>query len=531
MPRRPRSPASASASRRDRPRAGRVVRPSNLPLAGVRFQALMAERLGLPVVVDNDANCAMLAEWRHGAARGATDAVLLTLGTGIGGGHRLRRQARPRRAGGGARDRAHGARRRRPAVPGRLPQPRLPRVGTRPAPRSAARASARRARPDTALGREAGGGRASHRCARDRAGARRRRGRARGASADRPRARRRDRRARQHLQPRGDRHRRRRDRGGRPAARARARGRCCAARRCARRRDVVRVVAAAFGAEAGMLGAATLALDELGASTRADGADRAARRLPDADRQPRGRHAARARARCARPTSSPARTRATRGAARPLRRRARRSSATTSTTSARGRRELVERMRGGESVALVSDAGMPLVSDPGYVLVRRCVAAGLEVEVLPGPAALAALVASALPADRGASPASCRARGRAARGASSGPETLVAFESPRRVGASLALLAELDPGAPVAVCRELTRRRAAATRTRPASPSPRASSRAARRACAGGTRRSATSSAGSPRRRVRSAPRSGPAAPRRPVRPPRTPARARSPGR
>ena len=62
--------------------------------------------------------------------------------------------------------------------------------------------------------------------------------------------------------------------------------------------------------------------------------------------------------------------------------------------------ELVPRMRSGEVVALVSDAGMPLVSDPGYVLVRACVAAGLPVEVLPGPsAAIAALVASALPAD------------------------------------------------------------------------------------------------------------------------------------
>ena len=63
--------------------------------------------------------------------------------------------------------------------------------------------------------------------------------------------------------------------------------------------------------------------------------------------------------------------------------------------------DLVARMRDGAVVALVSDAGMPLVSDPGYVLVQGCVAAGLEVEVLPGPsAALAALVASALPAGR-----------------------------------------------------------------------------------------------------------------------------------
>jgi 16S rRNA (cytidine1402-2'-O)-methyltransferase len=62
--------------------------------------------------------------------------------------------------------------------------------------------------------------------------------------------------------------------------------------------------------------------------------------------------------------------------------------------------ELVRRMAAGETVALVSDAGMPLVSDPGFVLVQACVAAGLEVEVLPGPsAALAALVASGLPAE------------------------------------------------------------------------------------------------------------------------------------
>ncbi len=67
-------------------RHGIVAVAPHLPLEGVRFQALMAERLGLPVAVDNDANCAMLAEWRHGAARGAGDAVMLMLGTGIGGG-------------------------------------------------------------------------------------------------------------------------------------------------------------------------------------------------------------------------------------------------------------------------------------------------------------------------------------------------------------------------------------------------------------------------------------------------------------
>jgi 16S rRNA (cytidine1402-2'-O)-methyltransferase len=119
---------------------------------------------------------------------------------------------------------------------------------------------------------------------------------------------------------------------------------------------------------------------------------------------------------------------------------------------------LVERMRAGQVVALVSDAGMPLVSDPGLVLVQACMAAGLEVEVLPGPsAALAALVASGieastwrfvgfLPRKRGALPAVFES-----------PEVVVAFESPRRVGASLAALAEVDGERTVAVCRELTK--------------------------------------------------------------------------
>jgi 16S rRNA (cytidine1402-2'-O)-methyltransferase len=120
--------------------------------------------------------------------------------------------------------------------------------------------------------------------------------------------------------------------------------------------------------------------------------------------------------------------------------------------------ELVERMRSGAVVALVSDAGMPLVSDPGFVLVQACVAAGLAVEVLPGPsAALAALVASALPADRwrfeGFLP---RKRGDLQRAFAS-PETVVAFESPKRVPATLRALAEVDPDRPVAVCRELTK--------------------------------------------------------------------------
>jgi 16S rRNA (cytidine1402-2'-O)-methyltransferase len=121
--------------------------------------------------------------------------------------------------------------------------------------------------------------------------------------------------------------------------------------------------------------------------------------------------------------------------------------------------ELVGRMREGAVVALVSDAGMPLVSDPGYVLVRSCVAAGLPVEVLPGPsAAITALVASGLPADEwhfhGFLP---RKKGELARVLTEPGGTLVAFESPRRLPATLALLAELDGEREDAVCRELTK--------------------------------------------------------------------------
>src|SRR3954453_18409737 len=123
--------------------------------------------------------------------------------------------------------------------------------------------------------------------------------------------------------------------------------------------------------------------------------------------------------------------------------------------------ELVSRMQGGEVVALVSDAGMPLVSDSGYVLVRACVGAGLAVEVLPGPsAALTALVASGLPSDAwrfvGFLP---RKKGELRKLFSSETSggTLVAFESPRRVPASLEVLASVDPDRQAAVARELTK--------------------------------------------------------------------------
>jgi len=123
-------------------------------------------------------------------------------------------------------------------------------------------------------------------------------------------------------------------------------------------------------------------------------------------------------------------------------------------------RELVARMRRGDVVALVSDAGTPGLSDPGAVVIGACLEAGVPVEVLPGPsAAVTALVASGLPAERwrftGFLP---RREGELRRALEAGAsDTLVAYESPRRLGATLRVLAELDPARPAAVCRELTK--------------------------------------------------------------------------
>jgi len=122
-------------------------------------------------------------------------------------------------------------------------------------------------------------------------------------------------------------------------------------------------------------------------------------------------------------------------------------------------RALIERMRAGESVALVSDSGTPLISDPGFSLVRRCLEQGLPVEVLPGPSAvLTGLVASGLPLRRwsfaGFLP---RRRAELERLLDGAGDTLVAFESPQRLAQSLSVLAERDPTRAVAVCRELTK--------------------------------------------------------------------------
>jgi len=125
--------------------------------------------------------------------------------------------------------------------------------------------------------------------------------------------------------------------------------------------------------------------------------------------------------------------------------------------------QLVERLRGGEAVALISEAGMPGVSDPGHRLVVRCVEAGVPVDVIPGPSAVpTALVLSGLPTDQftflGFLPRKGRARTRALQRAAEEPRTLVLFESPRRAGKTLAdLLGALGGDRPAALVREMTK--------------------------------------------------------------------------
>jgi 16S rRNA (cytidine1402-2'-O)-methyltransferase len=119
---------------------------------------------------------------------------------------------------------------------------------------------------------------------------------------------------------------------------------------------------------------------------------------------------------------------------------------------------LVQHIERGARVTLTSDAGTPAVSDPGYRLVRACADRGLEVEVLPGPSAIiTALVASALPVDRWRFEGFLPRRGGELERILAAPETVVAFESPRRLPDSLAALAALAPDREAAVCRELTK--------------------------------------------------------------------------
>jgi 16S rRNA (cytidine1402-2'-O)-methyltransferase len=124
--------------------------------------------------------------------------------------------------------------------------------------------------------------------------------------------------------------------------------------------------------------------------------------------------------------------------------------------------EVLPRLEAGSRIALVSDAGLPTISDPGARLVDAALEAGVPVSVLPGPTAVeTALVASGFAAERhqflGFLPRRAGALTALWKELASWPWPAVAFESPQRLPATLTSLAEADPGRPVAVCRELTK--------------------------------------------------------------------------
>ena len=128
----------------------------------------------------------------------------------------------------------------------------------------------------------------------------------------------------------------------------------------------------------------------------------------------------------------------------------------------RERRRLLDAIAGGEAVALVSDAGTPLVSDPGYKLVREAIAEGLAVTALPGPSApLVALSLSGLPSDRfffgGFLPSRSGARRDSLQALAEIDASLIFFEAPSRLAACLADMAAALGDRPAAVARELTK--------------------------------------------------------------------------
>jgi 16S rRNA (cytidine1402-2'-O)-methyltransferase len=125
--------------------------------------------------------------------------------------------------------------------------------------------------------------------------------------------------------------------------------------------------------------------------------------------------------------------------------------------------QLLDALRGGQDVLVVTDAGMPAVSDPGYRLVAAAIEAGIDVTSLPGPSAVTtALAVSGLPVDRfcfeGFLPRKAGERRRALAELATERRTLVFFEAPHRLAATLADLAvAFGADRPAAVCRELTK--------------------------------------------------------------------------
>ncbi len=120
--------------------------------------------------------------------------------------------------------------------------------------------------------------------------------------------------------------------------------------------------------------------------------------------------------------------------------------------------QLAQAIERGSKVTLITDAGTPAISDPGWRLIRTCIDRDLDVEVLPGPSAvITALVASGLPAHRWRFEGFLPRRAGELERVLQATETVVAFESPRRLPDSLAALSSLAPDRPAAVCRELSK--------------------------------------------------------------------------
>lgn len=125
--------------------------------------------------------------------------------------------------------------------------------------------------------------------------------------------------------------------------------------------------------------------------------------------------------------------------------------------------EIAKRLAAGENIAILTDAGTPGISDPGFRVVRACIERGLEFTVLPGPTSmLPALVGSGLPLHEfhfgGFLPVKSGRRKNVLEEALNRRETSIFFESPHRIAKSLAVLAELDPDRPVCVARELSKK-------------------------------------------------------------------------
>jgi 16S rRNA (cytidine1402-2'-O)-methyltransferase len=125
--------------------------------------------------------------------------------------------------------------------------------------------------------------------------------------------------------------------------------------------------------------------------------------------------------------------------------------------------ELVERLENGETVALITDAGMPGLSDPGFRIINECIKRNLAFTIVPGPSAIVtALVGSGFPMDRfsfrGFLPVKSGGRERELRGAAEARETVIFFESPYRLLKTLAACREIMPERPICVARELTKK-------------------------------------------------------------------------